>query len=297
MSSPKLSVIIIGYNMARELPRTIRSFSPLMQRGIDADDYELILVDNGSTAPFDAEALLRGAKNLRILNASAPSPSPVGAINLGLEAARGDLVGVCIDGARMASPGLLANALIAARLHPRPVIGSLSFHLGSEVQMESVRKGYDQATEDALLAQSGWEEDGYRLFDIAVFAGSSRGGWFVLPEETNALFLRARHWRDLGGYDAGFQSPGGGLANLDAWRRACDDPSGELIMLLGEATFHQVHGGVATNASTSPWEAFHAEYVRLRGAAYAKSARTPLFFGGFNQHATASLRASLAALT
>ena len=50
--------------------------------------------------------------------------------------------------------------------------------------------------------------------------------------------------------------------------------------------------GVATNASTSPWEAFHAEYVRLRGAAYAKSGRTPLFFGGFNQHAMASLRAS-----
>ena len=267
-----------------------------MQREIDADDYELILIDNGSTIPFDAEALRRGAKNLTILNATDASPSPVGAINLGIEAARGDLVGVCIDGARMASPGLLAHALAAAALHPRPVIGSLSFHLGPEVQMESVRKGYNQATEDALLAQSGWEEDGYRLFDIAVFAGSSRGGWFVLPEETNALFLRAQHWADLGGYDGGFQSPGGGLANLDAWRRACDDPSGDLIMLLGEATFHQVHGGVATNASASPWDAFHAEYVRLRGAAYAKSTRTPRFFGRFDPHALGSLRASLAAL-
>jgi glycosyltransferase involved in cell wall biosynthesis len=296
VTCPKLSVVIIGYNIARELPRTIRSFSPLMQRQIDPADYELILVDNGSTAPFDAEALLHSASNLRILEAPAPSPSPVDAINLGLEAARGDLVGVCIDGARMTSPGLLACALQAAQLHPRPVIGSLAFHLGPEVQMESVRKGYDQAREDALLAQSGWEADGYRLFDISVFAGSSSGGWFVLPAETNALFLRAAHWRELGGYDCRFQSPGGGLANLDVWRRACDDPSGELIMLLGEATFHQVHGGVATNAAASPWEAFHEEYVRLRGAPYAKSRRAPRFFGSFTPHALPSLRASVAAL-
>jgi hypothetical protein len=39
--------------MARELPRTIRSLSPIMQRGIDPADVEVILIDNGSTEPFD----------------------------------------------------------------------------------------------------------------------------------------------------------------------------------------------------------------------------------------------------
>jgi len=34
--------------MARELARTIKSFSPSMQQGVDAEDYELIVVDNGS---------------------------------------------------------------------------------------------------------------------------------------------------------------------------------------------------------------------------------------------------------
>ncbi len=67
-------------------------------------------------------------------------------------------------------------------------------------------------------------------------------------------------------------------------------------MLLGEATFHQVHGGVATNAAVSPWDVFHQEYVRLRGHAFAKSSRAPRFFGRFTPHAFPSLRASVAAL-
>ena len=37
---------------------------------------------------------------------------------------------------------------------------------------------------------------GYRLFGASVFAGSSAKGWFVLPAETNALFLTAPHWRE-----------------------------------------------------------------------------------------------------
>ena len=36
----------------------------------------------------------------------------------------------------------------AARLSPRPVIASLGFHLGPEVQMQSVAKGYNQRVED-----------------------------------------------------------------------------------------------------------------------------------------------------
>ena len=149
--------------------------------------------------------------------------SPVPAINLGMTLARGELVGIFIDGARMASPGLLAYALAASRLHPRPMIGTIAFHLGPSVQMESVKHGYDQGPEDALLAQSGWDDDGSRLFGISAFAGSSAGGWFDLPAESNAVFLRAEHWRDLGGWDERFETPGGGLADLDMWSRICAD--------------------------------------------------------------------------
>jgi glycosyltransferase involved in cell wall biosynthesis len=279
---PLLSVVIVCYNMAREIPRTIRSFSPSTQREIDAADYEIILVDNGSSQPFDEAAVRLLCPNLKIVHIGAnATPSPVPAIQAGLDMARGNLVGVCIDGARMASPGMLALALRAARLHQRPIIGTIAFHLGPKMQTLSVREGYDQPVEDELLARSGWEECGYRLFDVSALAGSSSCGWFETPEETNALFLTAEHWRALGGYDARFVSPGGGLANLDMWRRACDDLSGELIMLLGEATFHQVHGGVATNALDSPWAQFHSEYVAIRKCDYARSTRRPLFVGRF----------------
>jgi glycosyltransferase involved in cell wall biosynthesis len=292
-ASPKLSVVIVGYNMARELPRTIRTLSPLMQRGIDPHDYEVILIDNGSTHAAD-EAKLRGILPELIMHRmSDATVSPVPAINHGLSLARGEIVGVWIDGARMASPGLLAAALSASRLHARPVIGTIAFHLGPKVQMESVREGYDQAIEDALLSRSGWEDNGYRLFEISAFAESSAGGWFELPAETNALFLRAAHWRELGGFDARFVTPGGGLANLDTWARVCDDPESELIMLLGEATFHQVHGGVATNSLDPPQQLFHEEYERIRGRPYARPTRRAHYYGSLPDEMRSSLRLSV----
>jgi glycosyltransferase involved in cell wall biosynthesis len=293
-AAPKLSVIIVGYNMARELPRTIRSLSPDMQRGIDPCDYEVILVDNGSTQDVDEAELRRFLPNLVMHRLANATVSPVPAINFGLSLARGDLIGVCIDGARMASPGLLAMALAASRLHTRPMIGTLAFHLGPNVQMESVKHGYNQAAEDAILAQSGWENDGYRLFSISTFAGSSAGGWFELPAESNALFLRAEHWRDLGGWDERFATPGGGLVNLDVWSRICADTDGELIMLLGEATFHQVHGGIATNNPDAPQALFHEEYLRIRGYPYARPTRHPLYFGSIPDTTKSSLKLSVA---
>jgi hypothetical protein len=162
--------------------------------------------------------------------------------------------------------------------------------------MESVKLGYDQEAEDALLAHSGWDADGYQLFSISVFAGSSAGGWFELPAESNALFLRAEHWRALGGWDERFVTSGGGLANLDMWSRGCADPDGELIMLLGEATFHQVHGGIATNNLSAPEQSFHDEYVRIHARPYARPTRDALYFGRVPQTAASSLKLSLARL-
>ena len=99
----KLSVVVVCYNMARESPRTLRTLSPAVQRGIAAEDYEVIVVDNGSTDPFDEDECRRLLPGLVIHRMQDAGPSPVGAVNAGLAAARGDLIGVWIDGARMAS--------------------------------------------------------------------------------------------------------------------------------------------------------------------------------------------------
>ncbi len=293
MSLPRVSLVVIAYNMARELPRTLQTLSPTYQRDIGAEDYEVIVVDNGSVEPLDIPQLAALCPNATVHTMTNAPPSPVSAINHGLELARGDLVGVLIDGARMASPRLVATALEASRLHARPVIGTLAFHLGPDVQARSVPKGYNQQVEDALLASVNWMADGYQLFSISALAGSSAHGWFTIPSETSALFLGRDHWRDLGGYDPAFIAPGGGLVNLDTWARACADPAARVMLLLGEATFHQVHGGIATNSAESKWPMFHDEYVRVRGIAYARPTGLPFLFGRVHPTVMPSLQLSL----
>lgn len=290
---PKLSVIVAAYNMHRELPRTLRSLSPLMQKGIAERDYEIIVVDNGSTRPFDREACTTISPNIKFLYEPPGNVSPVAALNRAVRVAQGDLIGVMIDGARMASPGLLANALKASNLSDKAVIGSLSFHLGHEVQMKSVHNGYNQNIEDALLDSVAWEDDGYRLFEISVLAGSSAKGWFEMPAETNALFMKKWLWQELEGYDERFRSAGGGLANLDTWYRACHYPGADVLMLLGEGTFHQVHGGVATNASVSRWGEFDAEHLEIRGRPFERPNAAFNVFGELKPVHKAALRASV----
>lgn len=274
-----LSVIVVCYNMARELPRTLESLSARMQRAMTPEAYEIIVVDNGSSRPVDRRACLMLGPNIRFLDMVRPDASPGRAIAFGVMHARFPNLGIIVDGARMASPGLLDRARQALRTSPYAVIGTIGFHLGQTVQMQAVHEGYDQAAEDSLLASTDWREDGYRLFDISCLAGSSSGGWLDLPAETNALFLRRSYYQSLGGYDTRFQAPGGGLINHDFWNRACADPRSDIILLLGEGTFHQFHGGVATNARQSPWDEFAAEYTALLGKPYERPRRSFKVFG------------------
>lgn len=293
MSRYQLSIVVIAFNMDRELPRTLHSLSPVVQRDVASDDYEIIVVDNGSAEPVDIDRCRRWGGNVRVHHMTDVAVSPAAAINAGLELAEGELIGVMIDGARMASPGLLSASLHAARLHPRPVIASLGFHLGPDLQTRSIRKGYDQRVEDALLAGIDWPTDGYRLFDISVFAASSGQGWFLPISESNALFLFRPMWQELGGYDERFVSSGGGLINLDTYVRACELPDSQLVVLLGEGTFHQVHGGVATNVPPSRQRRllrdFHSEYIRLRGKPFAPPAARPWYFGEVDEHVLKSI--------
>ena len=265
--------------MAREAPRTLHSLSPAYQRGVTAEDYEVVVVENLSDRPLDPMAVATFGPNFRHIARPRGDVSPAAAINQGLAEARGDWLAVLVDGARLLSPGFIAQALLATRLSERPVIAVPGFHLGPDLQPRSTLRGYGVAAEDRLLASIRWPDDGYRLFEISVFAGSSKGGWFLPMAESNALVVSREMADELGGLDEGFRSPGGGLCNLDYYARACALEDARLVMLLGEGTFHQTHGGVTTAAGPSRWEQLHEEYMALRGKPFVLPDQPPLFLG------------------
>ena len=269
---PDLSVVVVVYNMAREAPRTLQSLSAAYQRYIDPDAYEIIVVDNGSNPPLDPELVARLSGNFRLIRIDGASPSPAPAVNRGLAEARGEVVGVMIDGARIVTPGLLHFARQGARLDKVAVVAAPGWYLGYDFQMWAMRYGYDRAREDALLAEIAWPEDGYRLFEIATMDESSVEGWVQPIAEANALFMRSKWWEVLGGMDERFDAPGGGLVNLDLYSRAMELPDAQLVLLLGEGTFHQLHGGTATNTTPEElavsFKKWDDQYERLHGHRY-----------------------------
>ncbi|RLS33650.1 MAG: glycosyltransferase [Planctomycetota bacterium] len=293
MSPLGLSVIVVFRDMGREAPRTLHTLSPNYQRGVTANDYEVIAIDNGSAVPLDAAAVAAFGPNIRLVRASG-SPSPSGVINAAAREAAGEAVMVCIDGARMLTPGIIRLTLDALRAWENPLVATLAWHLGPKMQNESLLEGYDQSVEDRLLDSVDWRADGYELFRIAAFAGSSRGGWFRPLSESNGLAVRRRLFEQLGGFDEGFQTPGGGLVNLDFHRRA-SAAAGRVVHLLGEGTFHQFHGGVATNVppQSHPWPVFHEEYMRLRGEPFTPPVEVPVILGTLPHQAIPFLQRSV----
>lgn len=61
----KLSVVVVVYNMRRAAARTLFSLSPRYQQAIRSEEYELIVVENGSTRPLDPEMVRELGENVR----------------------------------------------------------------------------------------------------------------------------------------------------------------------------------------------------------------------------------------
>lgn len=276
---PTLSVIICIYNMTREAPRTILSAAAPYQRGIDPGEVEVIVVDNGSTDRLPPAVLAGLPAGVRVVDIPDPRPSPVFALNWAArEVATGDLLLFAIDGARIFSAGLYRDHLAAHRLVDGAFVYSLAWHLGPKHQSVSTKEGYDQAAEDAMIAASGWPDDPDALFAMSVFAGSSTPGFFQPVNESNAFSLSRSRWERLGGFDERYTSPGGGLANLEVFRRHTMAPDARNVCLLGEGAFHQVHGGVATSGRSS-WDDFNAEHRAIFGEDFTLPVYDTLHYG------------------
>ncbi|MFZ3154707.1 glycosyltransferase [Pseudomonas sp.] len=247
MSQPLLSIIVIAYDMPRQALNTLISLSPAYQQGVDADDYEVILVENRSKRNMDAEAIARLPGNFRYFLRDEPGVSPAAAINFAFSQVRGRFIGLMIDGARMVTPGVVHYALMALRMTADAMVVVPGYHLGENEQQFHLTHGYCEEQEQRLLDEIDWQNNGYALFDISCLSGANPNGIFHPFMECNCLFLAADVFREIGQADERFDLPGGGALNLCIYRKAAMYPRTRAFMLAGEGSFHQLHGGVTTS--------------------------------------------------
>lgn len=296
-TQPLISVVIVVYNMQRVALRTLRSFAAAYQ-GLSSELYEVIVVENGSNQPLSKQQVQAFGPNFRYFLLRDAHPSPVRALNFGVKQAKGKMVGLMIDGAHLVTPGVLKYALRAFKAYKNPVVGMLALHLGGQIQRLAIRNGYSEDVEDALLQQIDWPNNGYQLFGISALTGVNTKGWFSPMLESNCIFMLRRTYQQMGGFDERFDAPGGGLANLDFYERLCAHPELELITLLGEGSFHQIHGGVATNnANEQSFEAnlaqWKEQYKAIRGKDFQGNTRKPEYWGSLAPAATPLLQHSI----
>ncbi len=267
----KISVVLIAYDMAREIPRTLQSLARDYQHGAQDLVYEVLLIDNGSPVPLDEASWAHVDVPVRLIHLSKASPSPAKAVNIALEQATGEIVCLMVDGAHILTPGVFRMALSAYRAFDNAVVAIRYFYLGAEEQTVSVARGYDKFAEDKLLERIQWPEDGYRLYEIStpLRSGAKRLAWFNKVFESNCLFMKKSLLTALGGVDEGFTYPGGGLLNLDTFKRAAEWPDVTPVQIIGEGSFHQFHGGTTTNGDQERRDAllgcYRAEYEAIRG--------------------------------
>lgn len=279
----KLTIVVILFNMNEEARQTLYSLSTHYQRNVSEEAYEVVVVDNGSASPIGQTEATRWGGNFRYYEYSDPSPSPAAALNFAVRKSDSDALGFIVDGARIASPGLVFWALKALTSFVNPVCTAPAFHLGPDIHRVAVANGHSKQAERELLRSIDWTRNGYDLFGISTIAPSSRQAWLGAGSESSSLFLRRALYEAVGGYDERFDGPGGGFLNHDLYGRLLERDDVELVSLLGEGTFHQMHGGAATGQSrerldelTATWR---AQYEQLRGHPLTPPGRRPVCLG------------------
>lgn len=269
-----LSIVVVSFNIRREAERSLRSLSRAYQRDVADIDYEIVVVENGSNPDqaLGADYVRSFGDEFVYLAIPEPSPSPAPALNRGIAASTGSTVALMIDGAHILSPGVVATAMRASNAFPSAVVATPYWFLGPDHhQYEAIAAGYTQESEDELLRRIDWPKNGYALFDIAhPLAGMD---WFDSFWESCCLFAPRALLEQYGGVHEAFQIPGGSLANLEVLERLAKAPGVNLVTLLGEASFHQTHGGSTTGIVDSTQRrakirTYFREYEVVKGRSY-----------------------------
>jgi cephalosporin hydroxylase len=269
-----LSVVVVFYNMRREAERTLHSLSRTYQHDADGLDYEVIVVENGSDEDQKlGEEFVRGfGPEFRYLDlGTEATPSPANALNRGIALAGGKAIALMIDGAHVLTPGVLRYGMLGLKSYAPAVVVTQPWYVGPGQQPEVMQTGYDGSYEDRLFEEIEWPRDGYRLFDVGHFIGDR--DWFDGLWESNCIFVPRSLMQQAGGMDESFSMPGGGYANLDFYERMCATAGVTLVSMLGEGSFHQLHGGTTTNQPEldehhQRLSAYREHYEATRGRPY-----------------------------
>jgi cephalosporin hydroxylase len=245
-----LTVVIVFYNMRREAARSLRSLSRAYQLDLDDVAYEVIAVENGSSPDqkLGADFVESFGPEFRYIDlADEARPSPAHALNVGIKEGRGENFALMIDGAHVLTPSVLHFGLKGLETYAPAIVATQQWYVGPGQQGDAMSEGYDQAYEDRLFRRINWPEAGYRLFDIGHFVGGR--DWLDGLWESNCMFVPRAQLEQVGGFDENYSMAGGGFANLDLYERLGSSPDVTVASIIGEGSFHQLHGGVSTNQS------------------------------------------------
>lgn len=281
---PRLSLIVVVYDMPIQAQNTVSSLLHDYQLDVSSHDYEVIIVENESSNPMCRNFIDTLPGNFHYHLRQETRPTPIYAIEFGASRARGENICLMIDGARLVTPGTVKNILLGHSLFENAVVTVPGYHLGSELQQKAVGKGYSSEQEREMMRSIDWPAAGYRLFDIACFSGSCARGIYMPNSESNCISVPVEVWNQLGGVDQKFDLRGGGLVNLDFYKRACEVPGSTHVVLHGEGTFHQYHGGVTTGGEAAAIrdkyiQASKDQYREIRGHDYKSPGTTPVYLG------------------
>ena len=150
-----------------------------------------------------------------------------------------------IDGAHVLTPSVLHYGMAGLATYEPAIVVTQQWYVGPGQQPDAMNAGYDQPYEDELFREIEWPLDGYRLFEIGHFIGDR--DWFDGLWESNCIFVPRKLLEQYGAFDESFSMPGGGYANLELYERLGATPDVNVVTILGEGSFHQVHGGTTTN--------------------------------------------------
>ncbi|MBK5289953.1 MAG: class I SAM-dependent methyltransferase [Acidimicrobiia bacterium] len=280
-----LSVVAVFYNMRREAARTLHSLSRAYQEGLEDVTYEVIVVENGSDPDqrLSPEFVSSFGPEFRLLDVGpGAEPSPVRALNQGIRAGRGRAFALMIDGAHVLTPGVLHFGLAGLRTYAPAIVATQQWYVGPGQQGDAMDDGYDQEYEDRLFESIRWPSAGHRLFEIGNFVGDR--DWLDGLWESNCMFVPRAQLEQVGCFDESFDMPGGGYANLELYERLGSSPDVTVCTILGEGSFHQVHGGTTTNQTDAALRrdrvfGYSRHYGELRGRPF-KGPGKPIHFVG-----------------